>query len=162
MRILMLAQFYPPLISGEERYVRDLSLELIARGHDVAVATLWQEGLPPFECDQGVRVHRIRSSTQRMDALFRDKERRHAPPFPDPEALWALRRIIIHERPDIVHAHNWIVHSFTPLKVWSKAKLVVTLHDCSFICAKQDLEHEGAVCSGPGLMKCLECATEHY
>lgn len=162
MRILMLAQFYPPIIGGEERHVRDLSMELVARGHDVTVATLWQEGLPAFECDQGIRIHRIRGSMQRVTTLFSEKERRHAPPFTDPEVLWALRRIIMSERPDIVHAHNWIVHSFTPLKTWSKAKLVVTLHDCSLICAQKRFMCHGELCSGPGLMKCLGCAAEYY
>src|SRR2546421_9007585 len=42
-----------------------------------------------------------------------------------------LFRSILREHPDIVHAHNWIVHSFLPLKAWSKAKLVLTLHDYS-------------------------------
>ncbi|HYU76018.1 MAG TPA: glycosyltransferase family 4 protein [Ktedonobacteraceae bacterium] len=162
MRILMLAQFYRPLIGGEERYVRDLSIELVARGHDVSVATLWQEGMPAFECDSSVRVHRIRASMQRVNAAFSEKERQHSPPFPDPEVLWALRRTIRHERPDIVHAHNWMVHSFTPLKAWSKAKLVVTLHDCSLVCAKQAFVYRGEVCSGPGLTKCLGCAARHY
>lgn len=158
----MLAQFYRPHVGGEERYVRDLSIELVARGHDVAVATLWQEGLPVFECDEGVRVYRIRASMQRVDAVFSEKTRRHAPPFPDPGAMRELRSIIMRERPAIVHAHNWMVHSFTPLKMWSKAKLVVTLHDCSLVCAKQSFAHHDAVCSGPGLAKCLACASEHY
>ena len=162
MRILMLAQFYPPLIGGEERHVRDLSLELTARGHAVAVATLWQEDLPTFECDQGIHVYRIRGSLQRLPVLFSDNVRRHAPPFTDPQVLWSLRRIILQERPHVVHAHNWMVHSFTPLKAWSKAKLVVTLHDCSLICAKQDMVYLRAVCTGPGLMKCLDCSTKHY
>src|SRR5689334_10955941 len=106
VRILMLAQFYPPIIGGEERHVRNLSIELAARGHDVAIATLWQESLPDLDCDQGVRIYRIRGSMQRLSVLFSEKGRQHAPPFPDPEILWALRRIITRERPDIVHAHN--------------------------------------------------------
>jgi glycosyltransferase involved in cell wall biosynthesis len=162
MRILMLAQFYPPIIGGEERHVRNLSIELVARGHDVSVATLWHEGMAEFECDQGVRVHRIRGSLQRIGALFTEKERRHLPPFPDPEVLWKLRRIIIQERPDIVHAHNWIVHSFTPLKVWSKAKLIVSLHDSSLVCAQKRFMYHGTLCSGPGFTKCLGCTAEHY
>src|SRR5712692_8685641 len=105
MRILMLAQFYPPIIGGVERHVRDLSIELVTRGHDVSVATLWHEGLPEFEIDQGVRIHRIHGSLQRAAVLFSEKNRRHLPPFPDPEVMWALRRIIINERPNIVHAH---------------------------------------------------------
>lgn len=162
VRILMLTQFYPPMTGGEERHVHNLSIELFARGHDVTVATLWKEGMPEFECDQGVRIHRIRGSMQRMSVLFTEKERRHSPPFPDPEVLWALRCIIMHERPDIVHAHNWIVHSFTPLKAWSKAKLVVSLHDTSLVCAQKRFMCHGTLCSGPGLTKCLGCAAEFY
>jgi glycosyltransferase involved in cell wall biosynthesis len=162
VRILMLAQFYQPFIGGEERYVRDLSIELVARGHEVAVATLWQEGMPFLECDQGVRVYRIRASMQRVGAVYSEKVRPHSPPFPDPEVMWELYSVIRRERPDIVHAHNWIVHSFTPLKMWSKARLVVTLHDCSLICAKQNFQYHGTVCSGPGVRKCVACASEHY
>lgn len=162
VRILMLAQFYPPAIGGVERLVHDLSIELVARGHDVAVATLWHEGMPEFECDQGVRIYRIRGSLQRIPALFIDKGQQHSPPFPDPEVVWTLRRLIMRECPDIVHAHNWMVHSFTPLKAWSKAKLVVSLHDCSHVCAKQAFVYHGTLCDGPCLTKCLECATGHY
>lgn len=40
MRILMLAQSYPPTTGGEQHHVRNLSIELVTRGHDVTVATL--------------------------------------------------------------------------------------------------------------------------
>lgn len=162
MHILMLSQFYPPTIGGEEHQVRHLSYELAARGHEVAVATFWKPGLAPFELDRGVRVHRIRSTVQRASWLFTDSERRHAPPFPDPEAVWALREVIKQEQPAIVHAHNWLLHSFLPLKAWSGAKFIVTLHDYSLACTKKRLMYQGAPCSGPGLQKCLVCAIEHY
>jgi glycosyltransferase involved in cell wall biosynthesis len=162
MRILMLAQFYPPSIGGEERHVRDLGIDLAARGHSVSVATLLHKGFPQFEIDRGVRVHRIRGTMQRMSTLFSYDERQYAPPFPDPEALWALRRIILQERPDIVHAHNWIVHSFTPLKSWSGAKVVMTLHDYSLVCTQKRLRYHGVQCTGPGFMKCLNCTTHFY
>jgi len=158
----MLTQFYPPIIGGVERHVHDSSVELVARGHDVAVATLWHEGMPAFECVQGVRIYRIHGSLQRMSGLFVDKGQQHAPPFPDPEVLWALRRIILQECPDIVHGHNWMVHSFTPLKSWSKAKLVVSLHDCSLSCAEKAFMFHGTLCDGPALTKCVGCAAEHY
>jgi glycosyltransferase involved in cell wall biosynthesis len=161
-RILMLAQFYPPFVGGEEHHVRNLSNALAARGHDVCVATLWREGLPEFETDHGVRIYRVRGSMQRIAAIFTDRERQHLPPFPDPEVLWSLRGIIAQERPQIVHAHNWIVHSFTPIKTWSKAKLVVTLHDTSLVCAKQRYEFRRSACTGPKLVKCAECAAGHY
>ena len=162
MRILMLAQFYPPGIGGEERHVRDLGIELAARGHDVSLATLWHKGQADIEIDQGVRIHRIRGTMQRMSVLFSYDDRHYAPPFLDPESLWELRRIILQERPDIVHAHNWIVHSFTPLKAWSKAKLVMTLHDYSLVCVQKRLMYHGVRCTGPGFIKCLNCATDFY
>ena len=40
MRVLMLSEFYPPIIGGMERHVQTLSHELVRRGHHVAVATL--------------------------------------------------------------------------------------------------------------------------
>ncbi len=162
MRILMLAQFYPPTIGGEERHVRNLSIDLAARGHDVSLATLWHQGLADFEIDHGVRIHRIRGTMQRVSALFSEQERQYAPPFPDPEAMYALWRIVQQERPDIVHAHNWIVHSFTPIKAWSKAKLVVTLHDYGLLCVQQRLTYQNEICSGPALGKCLHCASDFY
>lgn len=162
MRILMLTQFYPPYLGGEERHVYDLSVELASRGHQVAVATLWNKGLPTFECVDGVRIYRIRSSLQRVTPLFIDKEHRYSPPFTDPEALMALRCIVAQERPDIVHAHNWIVHSFTPLKSWSGAKLVVTLHDCSLACPQKRFVFHDELCTGPSFKKCLACSIRHY
>src|SRR5258708_20186281 len=162
MRILMLAQFYPSDIGGKERHVRDLGIELVARGHDVSLATLWHKGLADFEIDQGVRTHRIHGTMQRTSVLFSYDDRHYAPPFLDPESLWELRRIILQERPDIVHAHNWIIHSFTPLKAWSKAKLVMTLHDYSLVCVQKRLMYHGVRCTGPGFMKCLNCATDYY
>src|SRR4051812_17748896 len=137
MRILMLAQFYPPIIGGEERHVRNLSAALVARGHEGAVATLWHEGMAEFEIDDGgVRIYRMRGTLQRVEGLFSETGRRHAPPFPDPELMWALRGVIKRERPEIVHAHNWMVHSFQPIKRWSGASLVMTLHDYSLACAQ--------------------------
>ncbi|MGI8968225.1 MAG: glycosyltransferase family 4 protein [Chloroflexota bacterium] len=162
MRILMLAQFYPPVVGGEERHVQGLSRELVTRGHDVSVATLALPGEPEFEIDARVRIHRIRTTMQRATWAFTDSARPHVPPFPDPEASAALHRIITKERPEIVHAHNWLVHSFLPLKAWSGAKLVMTLHDYSLACAKKRLMYRGAPCSGPGLTKCLGCASDHY
>src|SRR5579863_5773101 len=125
MRILMVTQFYPPMIGGIERYVRDLSIELVARGHTVAVATLWQEGKARCEVDEGVHLYRIRGLLQRVGMLYREGGRRCCPPCADPEVLWGLRQVIREERPEVVHGHDWMVYSFLPLKEWSKARLVM-------------------------------------
>ena len=39
LRILMLTQFYPPVIGGIEIHVAALAGDLVRRGHEVAVAT---------------------------------------------------------------------------------------------------------------------------
>jgi glycosyltransferase involved in cell wall biosynthesis len=162
MRILMLSQFYPPIIGGGAIHVRSLSAELVSRGHDVVVVTLWHEGQAKFELDRGVRVYRIRPTMGRISWLFSDSSRHYAPPFPDPEVMLGLRRIIINEQPEIVHAHNWLKHSFLPLKAWSKARLVVTLHDQGLVCVKTTLLRHNTLCQGPGLKKCLDCAIQYY
>lgn len=162
MRVLMLTQFYPPYIGGEERHVRNLSHSLAARGHEVSVATLRGGDLAPFELDEGVRVHRISGSMQRVEGLFSDADRRHAPPFPDPELTLALRTIIAGERPQIVHGHNWLARSFLPLKPWSKAKFVLSVHDHSPTCPKKKLIIGDQICPGPELATCFTCAGAHY
>ncbi len=162
MRILMLAQFYPPFIGGEERFVHDLSVELAARGHSVAVVTLWHEGLEKFELDQGVRVYRVQGTMQRIARLHSDPRRRHSPPFPDPEVALALRRIIAQERPEIVHGYNWASYSFLPAKLGSGTKFALSLCDHSLSCSKKKLIYHDAPCSGPAFKKCLGCVVEHY
>src|SRR5439155_21837511 len=101
--------------------------------------------------DQGVRVYRIHSSMQLMPWLFSNSRRAYAPPFPDPEVTLALRHIIVHEQPEIVHAHNWLVHSFLPLKTWSGTRLIVTLHSYNLVCAKTTLMYHKSLCHRPGI-----------
>jgi glycosyltransferase involved in cell wall biosynthesis len=158
----MLSQFYPPFIGGEERYTQDLSRRLAAQGHDVAVATLWHEGLELYEQDDAVRVYRLKGTMQRVSWLFSSDDHRHSPPFPDPEIALALRKVIARERPQIVHAHNWLIHSFLPLKAWSGARLILHLHEYSFVCATKKLVFRETLCSGPALRKCIECSQAQY
>jgi glycosyltransferase involved in cell wall biosynthesis len=162
MRVLMLAQSYNPIVGGEERLVGDLSAELTRRGHDVAVATLRQPAGEPHNEDTAVRIHTMRSSVYRLRRLYRERERLHAPPAPDPETVLELRRILRRERPDVVHAHNWLVHSYIPLDRRSDAALVLSLHDYGLLCATQRLTYRDAQCSGPRPVKCMRCAADHY
>jgi glycosyltransferase involved in cell wall biosynthesis len=161
MRVLMLAQFYAPVIGGEESVVQHTAKELVRRGHEVAVATVWHQGLPMFELDGGVRVHRLRASVSRFGWIFAEGERRHVPPAPDPELVLGLRRVLKQERPEVVHAHNWLVHSYLPLKS-AGTGLVMTLHDYSLVCSKKRFFYRGYPCAGPGFTKCLSCAGAHY
>jgi len=158
----MLAQSFAPIVGGEERVVEDLSRELVARGHDVSIATLQQPGNVTAGEAAGARVHTLRSTSYRVTRTHQDTERRHAPPAPDPETVLDLRRLLRRERPQVVHAHNWIVHSYLPLARESHSALVLSLHDYGLICATKRLRRKDEVCSGPAPVKCQLCASEHY
>jgi glycosyltransferase involved in cell wall biosynthesis len=159
MRVLLLSQFYAPVVGGVERVVEDVARALVRRGHEVSVATL-SIGTPT-ELD-GVSVYRLRTSTQRLPGIHREPDRPHAPPAPDPEAVFALRRIVARVRPDVVHAHDWLVHSYLPLRKLGGPSLVLSLHDHSLVCATRRLFRHGTPCTGPALFKCLECAGARY
>jgi glycosyltransferase involved in cell wall biosynthesis len=162
MHILMVAQFATPIIGGEEQHVINLSRELVRRGHQVAIATIKHSKQAEFEIDAGVRIYRLQGTTQRIARLYKEDGRRHAPPFPDPEITLGIRRVMALERPDVVHAHNWLLYSYLPLAHSSKAGLVMTLHDYSFQCATKRFMYRGHTCSGPGVRKCIGCACDHY
>jgi glycosyltransferase involved in cell wall biosynthesis len=162
MRIMMLAQSFAPIVGGEERVVEDLSRELVARGHEVSVATLEQPGGESPREVAGARVHTLCSSSYRVVRGRGDSERRHAPPVPDPETVRDLSRVLRRERPQIVHAHNWIVHSYLPLARTSHSALALSLHDYGLICATRRLRRKDHVCSGPAPVKCQQCAVDHY
>jgi glycosyltransferase involved in cell wall biosynthesis len=162
MRVMMLAQSFAPIVGGEERVVEDLSRELGARGHDVSIATLQQPGgIAPGEV-AGARVHTLRSTSYRVTQSHQDTERRHAPPAPDPETVLDLQRVLRRERPQVVHAHNWIVHSYLPLASSAHSALAFSLHDYGLICATKRLRRNDELCSGPAPVKCQLCASDHY
>jgi glycosyltransferase involved in cell wall biosynthesis len=162
VRILALTDFYPPVIGGLERNVSGISRELARRGHHVAVATLSRPGSSPVEMDEGVRVHRIDGWSRALRRTYADPDRPFHPTLADPGVSAALRRVVAAERPQIVQAHSWILHSFLPLKPWSGAKLVVYLHDYGLRCAKKTFLRNGGPCDGPAYGKCVSCASDHY
>ena len=166
MRILLLAQFFPPDIGGEERHVFNLANTLAARGHGVAVATQRMANVPDQEVlASGVRVHRIATTAMRLPGVY-STSRAHHPPLPDPLGVRELSRIIRQERPQVVHAHNWIVNSAVALRRTSPARarfgLVLTLHDFSHVCATKRLMRMGSGCEGPAVARCLPCSTAQY
>ena len=162
MHILMLSEFYPPMIGGMERHVQTLAKELVRRGHHVAVATLQSKGLRAFEEDEGVRVHRLCGWSRILAPFYQDQQHQFHPPLPDPGVMAGLQRVVALERPEIVHARRWMMYSFVGLKVWSGAKLVVTLHDYSLFCSTMTYLHHGQICTGPSYTKCISCASPHY
>ncbi len=68
MRVLHVTHQYPPAIGGSEKYIADLSEELVSRGHQVDVFTsrsldyhTWKNELVPRESANGVDIYRFRS-----------------------------------------------------------------------------------------------------
>src|ERR1039458_5371782 len=116
MRILLLAQFFPPDIGGEERHVFNLANTLADRGHEVAVATQRMAGVPDEEVlASGVHVHRFATMAMSLPGVY-STSRLHHPPIPDPLGVRELARIVRRERPEVIHAHNWIVNSALALR----------------------------------------------
>lgn len=162
MRVLMLAQSYAPIVGGIEHMVEEISHELVRRGHDVMVATLRQPGAPPTGTPE-VPVHALHSSVHDLPGLELDRERHHAPPAPDPRTTLEIRKLIREYRPDVVHAHDWLIHSYMPLDRRADAALVLSMHDYGLTCAtKRFMFHGKRICDGPANAKCVRCACDVY
>lgn len=161
MRVLLLTQFYRPVMGGEERHVESLAHALARRGHVVCVTTQRAASVPDRENDGPVHIRRLPSSMMRLSRFGRT-ERPHAPPFPDPEFTRGLLEVARDFQPDLIHAHNWALNSWLPVRALVRAPLVLTLHDYGMRCGTQRLMYRGAPCAGPAVRRCLECTGTHY
>lgn len=162
MNILMLTERFHPAIGRRERHVRILAGALAAHGHRVTVVTLATGDLPPCETlPDGVRVRRIAGWATGAGSLRTAGRRRHAPPLSDPGLAWHLAALVDEIRPDLVHAHDWLVHSARSVLRHRNVPLVLTVHDHGLVCAKQQLILDEGVCPGPSLGRCVSCAGDH-
>lgn len=162
LRVLIITDSYWPLIGGANRSIELLAHNLSRGGHTVAVATAWQDGVPAVE-DQGeVRVHRLRDLTSRMQWISEDPYKHNPPPFPDPEAVWRLRRLIAEFEPDIVHAYGWLTHSTAVALLGRRIPLLISARSYGNICAVHNLTRNEAICEGPAPLKCLACSGRTY
>ena len=163
LRVLLISQFYPPVIGGIETHVQALAHGLAARGHEVSVATLaTNENGPGERADGDVRVRALQGSVQRIGPLF-TTERRHAIPLADPEIVRGLRRIVAEFQPQIVHAHNWLGRSYVPLKRQFPAPYLVSFHDSGRICTQGRMMYRNVeFCTGPSTRRCLSCCSTQF
>lgn len=162
LTIVIASDFYPPFIGGAERQAQLLSRELVARGHRVAVATVWHAGLVEQEADQGVAVHRIRGLATMVPWFSKDAGRRFHPPFPEPGIVAGLRRLIVALRPDVVHANGWIAYSCAAALLGATVPLVISARDYGYSCPLRNMVRSGAPCDGPAPLKCLACSAQAY
>jgi glycosyltransferase involved in cell wall biosynthesis len=152
MRLLHVTQRYPPAIGGAEKYIADLSEELVQRGHQVDVVTsraldlhTWKNELPPSECLNGVRVYRYRSLQRRawvwemlhfgLRNYWRTRARRYEPLIflgGGPLSPGMFRAIASRGRNyDLIHL-NCLVYSHVAYGYWLARRLgvpaVITPH----------------------------------
>jgi len=163
-RVLLVSDYYPPLIGGATRAAQLLARGLAGRGYAVAVATTWQPGTPLRELDEeGFEVHRLRGLTMRMSRLSANRYRRIPPPFPDPELVWGLRKLVRRLQPDVVHSSGWLSYSCSVALLGTRVPLVLAGRDYGPVCAVGSLvRSDGQVCDGPELRKCLACSGDYY
>jgi glycosyltransferase involved in cell wall biosynthesis len=162
MRVLMVSDFYFPTIGGAERQVQLLSEHLTRRGHEISVATVWQDGLNTTENSGGVSIHRLKGLTTRVPWFSKDPIRRFHPPFPDPEIVLGLRSLTNRLKPQVVHAQGWIAYSCAAALLGKRIPLLISARDYGYICPTRTLMWRGALCTGPAPAKCLGCAAERY
>ncbi len=162
MRVLMVTQFYPPVVGGQEAHVRNLAQALATHGHDVEVATIAVDGTEETTSDGVVPVHRMRTAAQHLPGLFSDPERPHSMPVLDPQFRAGIGRLLRGGRFDVLHAHDWSINSaFGPARRWG-TPVVLTQHDYSHICATKRLMRGEEVCPGPAPVACIRCASSQY
>lgn len=159
LRVLIVSDEYRPYIGGAGRCIELFAQELSRLGHEVAIATAWHADAPAVEDDGTVQVHRIRDLPSRMRWISEDPRRHTPPPFPDPEAVWRLRRLIKDFQPDLVPAYGWLAHSAAAALVGKKIPLVIWGHEYGNVCAMRTMVRGTEICSGPGPAKCLACST---
>jgi glycosyltransferase involved in cell wall biosynthesis len=161
VKILLASDHYPPFIGGAQRQTEQLAKRLGQRGHEVVVATVWQDDQPAVSHDEGVTVHRLRQ-VRSAPMVQGHARRRHQPPYPDPITMRALRRLIATFQPDIVHAAGWYTLSCAGALRGSPIPFLISARDYGFSCANATLIRDGEVCSGPSPAKCFGCAGRHY
>lgn len=159
MKILMLSPFYPPIIGGMELHVKSLAEWLVRRGHEVVVCTL---GPNTISVGENISIYRISGAYQNISILFKDVKRKTHPPLPDPLLIKKIKKVIKDERPDIIHAHGWMLYSAISLKKEFNIPIVATIHDYGYICPKKTLMDGNSICYDHFTSKCIQCGRKEF
>jgi len=151
------SEFYPPVLGGLELHVEALATALVARGHEVHVATLAPQARTG---DDGVTVHVLAGSLGAA-ANYVDRSRPYHPPVADPRVTRGLARLTATIAPDVIHAHGPMAASLPGRG--QRPPLVYTAHDYALVCVKRSLLNaSGDICEGPALARCVRCSADHF
>jgi glycogen(starch) synthase len=128
VQVLMLSWEYPPLVvGGLGRHVEALARELAAAGHEVQIVTRGEKDEIVDEVIDGVRVRRAAVDPIAID--FTTESLLAWAHAAEHSLVRAALPLIRRRRPDVVHAHDWLVaQSGITLAGASDAALVATMH----------------------------------
>jgi glycogen synthase len=124
----MLSWEYPPLVvGGLGRHVEALARELAGQGHDVRVVTRGDAAGPSTEVRDGVRV--VRAALDPLAIDFTTETLLSWSQASEHALVRAALPLVRRWRPDVVHAHDWLVaQTAVTLADVTRAPLVTTLH----------------------------------
>jgi len=137
MRIVQIATGYDiSSYGGITNYVRNLSESLVDLGNEVIVIYSQDDGTVKQFSFQSLSFHPILLPFHRSSVIYNDD-------------VSKLEKIISQINPDIIHVHMMIDLPIDVLKMFrEKAKLVISLHDYSFICNRIVLvRKDGTICN---------------
>jgi glycosyltransferase involved in cell wall biosynthesis len=104
----------------------------------------------------------LTGASQHLPGAGHDPGHLFHPPVPDPPIVWQLQSLVRRFRPDVIHAHGWMLHSCLPLRRGGAA-LVAHLHEYGLSCIKKTMVTPDGTCLlGPGLRRCTTCAAGQY
>lgn len=155
MKVLIVAsRYYPNIFGGGEIVAQMLAEALVARGHEVVVATLNPEKRYEVAEVSGVRVHYLpvrnlyffpypSTRPAAVRAIW------HAVDSYNPFMAVSLGRILDIERPDVVNTHSLDGFSASAWRAVRKRHLplVHTLHSHYLLCSRSTMFHNGKVCT---------------
>ena len=125
MRVLMLSWEYPPLVvGGIAAHAEGLAKAMAGAGHEVVVLTLRHPDAPDDSVVDGVRVLRAHTDLPWLpddNLVARMASANHQ--------LVQLGARLGEWRPEVVHAHDWLVAwAGDTLRAWWDVPLVATIH----------------------------------
>ena len=126
MNVLMVSSDYPPDIGGIAAHVRCLAAALAARGHALAVASVWPASGPASVVTDpdAIRVRRLPGEVRLGPIRIRIHRRR---------LRACVRLSLTEQRPDVIHIHG---HAWEPYATRTTARhipVVGTMHSSGFI-----------------------------
>jgi glycosyltransferase involved in cell wall biosynthesis len=160
LKILYISTLYTPnLIGGAERVVQSIAEDMAAAGHETVVLSATPQK-STVSWLNGVKVYYINLKNvywpygEKQNAAAA-KALWHAFDTYNPWMTREVARILMMERPDLVHTHQ--IAGFSCL-IWRAAKrlglpLVHTLHDYYLLCPRSTMFRDGRNCG----TQCVQC-----